>query len=80
MYQRGPDLLEFCSINNLAEQTHFSTITPDRQSTKCENQAWADCKSNHKLLVIDMRFRLKKLTKPIAVMRIDYTARKDEYR
>ena len=39
-----------------------------------------DCNSDHQLLVIDLKFRLKKLMKPPTVLRFDYTTISGVYR
>jgi len=39
-----------------------------------------DCISHPLLLVIDLKFRLEKLTKPPKVLRLDYTAVSDDYK
>ena len=40
----------------------------------------SDCNSDHQLLVIDLKFRLKTLPKPPTVLRFDYTTISDDYR
>ena len=40
----------------------------------------SDCNSDHQLLVMDLKFRLKKLTKPPKVLRFDYTTISDDYK
>ena len=40
----------------------------------------SDCNSDHQLLVIDLKFRLKKLTKRQTVLRFDYTNISDDYK
>ena len=42
--------------------------------------AVSDCNSDHQLLVIALKFRLKKLMKPPTVLRFDYTTIIDDYR
>ena len=52
----------------------------ERQFTKFENKTRSDCTSDHQLLVIALKFRLKKLMKPPKVLRFDYTTISDDYR
>ena len=104
--ERGANLLELCSVNNLAVantlvQHHprhlYTWVSPDRKIHNqidyfMINKKWtgslqnaktrpgSDCNSDHQLLVIDLKFRLKKLQKPPAVLRFDYMTISDDYR
>ena len=49
-------------------------------SQNVKTRPGSDCSSDHQLPVSDLKFRLKKLTKPLAVLRFDYTTISDGYR
>ena len=103
--ERGEDLIDFCSSNNLTItntlfQHHprhlYTWIAPDRKtrnqidyiifSKKWKNclknvrtRPGADCNSDHQLLTVDIKIKLKKIDQPAPPMRLDYKSLCEEY-